>query len=252
MGQPHERQYERLPVEQLLPVRVHPTNLIPGQTSTACNSGDASNIPYSWIDLYVCEGPAGGDVGSISGYCAVNSGHWRKAGGSSATGYYNSFYHRCDVTSLVIYNAPAGKAAVSFNMVVKPGSATRSRPLRLTSIASTDPERFLTTGTGAPDATGGGVDAARSAARRLALAALAFVVALAWAQDARAFCQAASCVPDGVGTFARPASPTRLRTAFSRSRGRAAASAIRSSATARCRFRPTWPASSSRALSTPG
>jgi hypothetical protein len=98
-----------------------PTNLIPGQTSTACNSRDANNIPYSWIDLYVCEGPAGGDVGSISGYCAVNSGHWRKAGGSSATGYYNSFYHRCDVTSLVIYNAPAGKAAVSFNMVVKTG-----------------------------------------------------------------------------------------------------------------------------------
>src|SRR6478735_2510751 len=89
----------------------------------------------------------------------------------------------------------------------RPGSATRSRPLRLTSIASTDPERFLITGTGAPDATGGGVDAARCAARRLALAALAFVVALAWAQDARAFCQAASCVPDGVGHVCTPSQP---------------------------------------------
>ncbi|HEX6277234.1 MAG TPA: hypothetical protein VFZ53_29535 [Polyangiaceae bacterium] len=100
-----------------------PTNLIPAATNTACNARAGTDIPYAWVDLYVCESPKGQNIGSFSAWCGTGSTNWRKI--SSATGYgagyYNSYYKRCDATAGVYYTTPANKAAVSFNMVIKTG-----------------------------------------------------------------------------------------------------------------------------------
>jgi hypothetical protein len=98
-----------------------PTNLIPSANSTACNSRNVTDVPHAWVDLYVCESPKGQNIGSFSAWCGTGSKNWRKAGSASGVGYYNSYWKRCDVTAGVYYSAPANKAAVSFNMVVKTG-----------------------------------------------------------------------------------------------------------------------------------
>jgi hypothetical protein len=100
-----------------------PTNLIPSANSTACNARAATDIPHAWVDLYVCESPRGQNIGSFRSWCGAGSANWRKVSSSTGygTGYYNSYWKRCDVTAAVYYSAPANKAAVSFNMVVKTG-----------------------------------------------------------------------------------------------------------------------------------
>ena len=88
----------------------------------ACIAGDATSIPAIMVDLYVCEAPSAAAVGgSIGSWCAAGSGHWRMVGGAISSGLWNSASTRCDVGTGVYYAAPAGKVAVSFNMVLKAG-----------------------------------------------------------------------------------------------------------------------------------
>jgi hypothetical protein len=98
-----------------------PPHLIPSETSAACNERDATSVPHIRLDLYACEAPAGTNIGSFTGWCGSNSSNWRKARSDSAQGWYNSYWKRCDVTAGVRYDRPAGKVAVSFNVVVKAG-----------------------------------------------------------------------------------------------------------------------------------
>jgi len=88
----------------------------------ACDAKDATSVPSIFVDLYVCEAPNAGSVGgSIGTWCSKTSGHWRKAGSAQGSGWWNSAYTRCDVGTGVYYGPPAGKVAVSFNMVLKAG-----------------------------------------------------------------------------------------------------------------------------------
>jgi hypothetical protein len=99
-----------------------PQNLVPGSTDAACKQTAATSVPSAWVDLYVCEAPIGTDVGSISGWCAVGSGHWRRFGGAGAVPTYYAAQRKCDVTATYYYTPPNGyTAAVSFNLVVKTG-----------------------------------------------------------------------------------------------------------------------------------
>ena len=111
-----------------------PTELIPSATSTACDARSVVDIPHAWVDLYVCEAPIGTDIYSFGSWCGANSGNWRKVENSLygyGTGYYNSYWHRCDVTAAAFYEPPYGSAAVSFNMVIKTGVGHGVAPARI-------------------------------------------------------------------------------------------------------------------------
>ena len=92
------------------------------RTKAVCDAKEVTAVPSIFVDLYVCEAPNAAAVGgSIGTYCSQASGHWRKAGSAQGGGSWNSAYTRCDIGTGVYYAPPAGKVAVSFNMVLKAG-----------------------------------------------------------------------------------------------------------------------------------
>lgn len=96
-----------------------PSYLIPANKA-ACTSRAGESVPAVMVDLYVCEAPNNAAVGgSISNWCSKTSGHWRKVGSASTTGYWSA--NSCSVATGVYYPAPADRVAVSFNMVIKAG-----------------------------------------------------------------------------------------------------------------------------------
>jgi hypothetical protein len=98
-----------------------PNGYIP-RNKAACDAREAISVPAIFVDLYVCEAPNAAAVnGSIGTYCSKTGGRWRKAGSASGYGWWNSAASRCDTGTGVYYAPPAGKVAVSFNMVLKGG-----------------------------------------------------------------------------------------------------------------------------------
>jgi hypothetical protein len=97
-----------------------PSYLIPANKA-ACTSTAGESVPAVMVDLYACEAPNSGAVGSISTWCARDSGHWRKVGSASATGWWSDYTKTCSVGTGVYYPAPTDRVAVSFNMVIKAG-----------------------------------------------------------------------------------------------------------------------------------
>jgi hypothetical protein len=99
-----------------------PPNLVPGSTNAACSATAPESVPSAWVDLYVCEAPLETDIGSISSWCAVDSGHWRRFGGAGSVPTYYPLQSKCWVGSTYYYTPPSwDTVAVSFNLVVKTG-----------------------------------------------------------------------------------------------------------------------------------
>jgi hypothetical protein len=99
-----------------------PQGLVPGSTNAACSASGATSVPSAWVDLYVCEAPPDTDIGSISSWCGVGSGNWRRFGGAGAAGgTYYPLESKCVVGAMYYYTPPWDKIAVSFNLVVKTG-----------------------------------------------------------------------------------------------------------------------------------
>jgi hypothetical protein len=96
-----------------------PQNLVPG--SAACNATAPESVPSAWVDLYVCEAPPDTDIGSISSWCAVGTGNWRRFGGAGWAPTYYPPERQCWVGSTYYYTPPWDKVAVAFNLVVKTG-----------------------------------------------------------------------------------------------------------------------------------
>jgi hypothetical protein len=95
-----------------------PSYLIPARKD-ACTTTAGESVPAVMVDLYVCEAPNSGSVGSISQWCSKTSGHWRKAGSATANGWWTN--NSCYSGAFVYYPAQADRVAVSFNMVIKAG-----------------------------------------------------------------------------------------------------------------------------------
>ena len=96
-----------------------PQNVMPDAPQTACSQTAHNSVPSAWVDLYVCEAPLTFHIGSLSSWCAVGSGNWRRFGGSGSASSYSS--GKCTVVSSYYYTPPPYTAAVSFNLVVKTG-----------------------------------------------------------------------------------------------------------------------------------
>lgn len=107
-----------------------PSWLIYG-TEAACHARGPSDVPAAMVDLYVCEAPTGTNVGSLSGWCGLNSGHWRKVGSASHLGQWYPTTSTCNAAAGVTYRPPAGKVAVSFNMVLKTGIGHAVAPAQI-------------------------------------------------------------------------------------------------------------------------
>jgi hypothetical protein len=97
-----------------------PSYLIPANKA-ACTTTAGESVPAVMVDLYACEAPNSGAVGALSTWCARDSGHWRKVGSASATGWWSEYTKKCSVGTGVYYPAPTDRVAVSFNMVIKAG-----------------------------------------------------------------------------------------------------------------------------------
>jgi hypothetical protein len=95
-----------------------PSYLIPAN-KPACTATAGESVPAVMVDLYVCEAPSSGAVGSIGTYCNKSNGHWRKVGSASAGGWWTG--SSCSAGAGVYYPAPTDRVAVSFNMVIKAG-----------------------------------------------------------------------------------------------------------------------------------
>jgi hypothetical protein len=99
-----------------------PQHLVPGSTDAACKATADNSVPSAWVDIYVCEAPLTIDVGNISDWCGVGSGHWRWHGGAGgASGTYSPAQRKCVVTSTYPFSPLPYTAVVSFNVVVKTG-----------------------------------------------------------------------------------------------------------------------------------
>lgn len=92
------------------------------RTKLACDARQATDVPSILVDLYACEAwDARSVAGSIGTYCGKARNNWRKVGSAQGWGWWNSSSGRCDIGTGVDYAPPAGKVAVSFNMVIKAG-----------------------------------------------------------------------------------------------------------------------------------